>query len=190
MPLLHVQGVHKWLGANHVLRGIDLTVERGEIVVVIGPSGSGKSTLLRCINHLERVDGGTIQLEDDLVGYVMRKGELYEQSEPEIARIRRRIGFVFQQFNLFPHMTALDNVTSARSTCAASAAGTPSEQAHALLERVGLADKARRVPGTVVRRPAAARRDRPRAGDASRGDAVRRADAARSIRSWWARSWR
>ena len=99
--VLQVNGVHKWLGRNHVLRGIDLTVKRGEIVVVIGPSGSGKSTLLRCINHLERIDAGSIQLEGQLVGYEVQDGELYEQSDREVARIRRRIGFVFQQFNLF-----------------------------------------------------------------------------------------
>jgi polar amino acid transport system ATP-binding protein len=148
-PLLRLSGVHKWLGANHVLRGIDLDVHHREIVVVIGPSGSGKSTLLRCINHLERVDAGQISLGDELVGYVMRKGELYEQSEREVARIRRRIGFVFQQFNLFQHMTVLQNITYGPTRVLGLPREAAEERGLTLLRRVGLEARARARPQTL-----------------------------------------
>ncbi|GAA3677259.1 amino acid ABC transporter ATP-binding protein [Nocardioides ginsengisoli] len=109
--MLRVEGVHKWMGHNHVLRGVDLEVRQGEIVCILGPSGSGKSTLLRCINHLDPVDGGVVEVESERIGYETRRGTLYEQSERDVARARRRIGMVFQHFNLFQHLTALENVT-------------------------------------------------------------------------------
>src|SRR5262249_31647656 len=130
-------------------RGISLDVGRGEVVVVIGPSGSGKSTLLRCINHLEKIDGGRIEVNGHLIGYRERDGKLVEDSEKNIARQRAEIGMVFQRFNLFPHMTALENVVEApirvRRTPAAQARG----QGEALLERVGLADKRDAYPGKL-----------------------------------------
>ncbi|WP_445290489.1 ABC transporter permease subunit [Arthrobacter sp. ERGS1:01] len=98
----------QWLGGNHILRGVDMTVQPGEIVCVLGPSGSGKSTLLRCINHLERIDSGTVEVGGERVGYSHHKGELFEHTEREAARMRRQIGMVFQHFNLFTHMTVLE----------------------------------------------------------------------------------
>src|SRR5262249_20327941 len=103
--LLELTDVHKSFGDHHVLRGVDLTVARGAVVVLIGPSGSGKSTLLRCINHLEKVDRGRIVLDGVPMGYRDADGRRVELSEPEVARRRREIGMVFQQFNLFPHLT-------------------------------------------------------------------------------------
>ena len=110
-PLMEARDVNKWLGRNHILRGVDMTVEPGEIVCVLGPSGSGKSTLLRCINGLEAIESGTINVGGDRVGFKTHKGQLYEHTEQEAALMRRRIGMVFQHFNLFNHMTALQNVT-------------------------------------------------------------------------------
>ncbi|GGJ12468.1 amino acid ABC transporter ATP-binding protein [Paenarthrobacter histidinolovorans] len=103
--------VNKWLGSNHILRGVDMSVEAGEIVCVLGPSGSGKSTLLRCINGLESIESGVISFDGDRVGFKTHRGQLYEHTEREAARMRRRIGMVFQHFNLFNHMTVLQNVT-------------------------------------------------------------------------------
>src|SRR5437764_3521580 len=103
----------KRFGNLTILNGIDLSVKRGQAVVVIGPSGSGKTTLLRCINHLEKIDGGRIYIDDELIGYREGRGRLIEDSEANIARIRAEVGFVFQRFNLFPHMTALENVIEA-----------------------------------------------------------------------------
>jgi polar amino acid transport system ATP-binding protein len=108
--MLKVEGVNKWLGDNHVLRGVDITVRKGEIVCVLGPSGSGKSTLLRCINHLDPVDGGVIEVAGERIGYELRGDVLYEQDERAVAKARQHIGMVFQHFNLFGHMTALENV--------------------------------------------------------------------------------
>src|SRR3990167_174393 len=105
--------VHKRFGRLEVLRGVDMDVARGEVVVLIGPSGSGKTTFLRCINHLERVDGGKIYVDGELVGYREKNGRLVEDREAEEARKRAAIGMVFQRFNLFPHLTALGNVIEA-----------------------------------------------------------------------------
>src|SRR5438876_11822428 len=105
--------VHKRFGRLHVLKGVDLEVRRGETVCIIGPSGSGKSTFLRCINHLEKIDSGRIEVNGHLIGYRERNGDLIEDSERSIARQRAEIGMVFQRFNLFPHMTALGNVIEA-----------------------------------------------------------------------------
>jgi polar amino acid transport system ATP-binding protein len=142
-------GVHKWYGRLHVLDDVNLEVRRRETACIIGPSGSGKSTLLRCINHLEKIDSGRIEVNGHLIGYRERNGTLVEDSEASIARQRREIGMVFQRFNLFPHKTALGNVIEAPTRVL----GIPHEQAIAtaekLLERVGLADKRNVYPGKL-----------------------------------------
>ena len=141
--------VHKWFGRLHVLKGVNLEVGVGETVCLIGPSGSGKSTLLRCINHLEKIDSGRIEVNGDLIGYREQKGKLVEDSERSIARQRAEIGLVFQRFNLFPHKTALGNVVEAPIRVR----GVPKEDAiargEALLARVGLADKRDVYPGKL-----------------------------------------
>jgi polar amino acid transport system ATP-binding protein len=140
-PLLDVRAVHKRFGSFEVLAGVDLQVDRGEVTCIIGPSGSGKSTLLRTINQLEPVDRGRIYLDGELIGYRQRAARLVALSERELARQRTRIGMVFQSFNLFPHMTVLENVVEAPT----GVLGRPREEARAeardLLERVGLAAK-------------------------------------------------
>jgi polar amino acid transport system ATP-binding protein len=136
--VLSASGVHKWLGANHVLRGVELEVRRREIIVMIGPSGSGKSTLLRCINHLEPIDAGQIAIEGDLVGYFHKNGELLERSERDVARTRRKIGMVFQQFNLFQHMTALENIAYGPQRVLGLSTADAQARAVSLLQRVGL----------------------------------------------------
>ena len=140
-PMVEVRGVHKLFGTHEVLRGVDLTVAAGTVTVVLGPSGSGKSTLLRSINHLEKVDRGTVRVDGELIGYRQSGSRLHELGERRILRQRAGIGFVFQSFNLFPHLTALENVAEAPI----SALGRPRDEVHRyareLLARVGLADK-------------------------------------------------
>jgi polar amino acid transport system ATP-binding protein len=133
--------VRKRFGRLEVLRGVNLEVARGETVVLLGPSGSGKSTLLRCINHLEALDGGRIEVDGELIGYREVGGKLRELSEPEVARKRSQIGVVFQRFNLFPHLTALGNVVEAPIHVAGVARRDAEERGRELLARVGLADK-------------------------------------------------
>ncbi|MEU6242237.1 amino acid ABC transporter ATP-binding protein [Streptomyces sp. NPDC047024] len=144
---LEIHGVHKWYGAQQVLDGIDLTVRPGEVTVILGPSGSGKSTLLRVVNHLEKPEIGHVSVGGELIG-VRRgnRGRLRELSERAILAQRGRIGFVFQNFNLFPHLTALDNVAAA--PVATGRLGKPEarELARELLGRVGLADRAGAYP--------------------------------------------
>src|SRR5947209_12403003 len=111
--MVRAESVHKSFGHLEVLKGIDLVVRSGEVSVVIGPSGSGKSTFLRCINHLEKLNAGRIWVDGDLIGYRQRGDKLHELREKEVAAQRRSIGMVFQRFNLFPHMTVLDNVMEA-----------------------------------------------------------------------------
>jgi polar amino acid transport system ATP-binding protein len=130
---------------RQVLRGVDLTVEQGSVTVILGPSGSGKSTLLRAINHLEKLDEGFVSVGGELVGVRVRGARLKELSEREILRQRSRIGFVFQNFNLFPHLSILDNVAEAPTARGAKPADAR-ERARELLERVGLADKADAYP--------------------------------------------
>ena len=112
-PLVKIEGLHKYYGHHHVLRGIDLTVNQGEVSVVIGPSGSGKSTMLRCVNLLETISAGRISVGGDLIGYREVKGRLHDLKTKEIAAQRREIGMVFQRFNLFPHKTAMQNIMEA-----------------------------------------------------------------------------
>jgi polar amino acid transport system ATP-binding protein len=147
--MLKVEGVHKWLGENHVLRGVDITVGKGEIVCVLGPSGSGKSTLLRCINHLDPVDGGLIEVAGERIGYELRDGVLYEQPERTIARARRHIGMVFQHFNLFGHMTALENVVYGPVKILKRARKEAAEKARSLLALVGMSERASAYPSQL-----------------------------------------
>ncbi len=145
-PIVDVKDVHKYFGDLHVLRGVSLQVRKGEVVVVIGPSGSGKSTLLRCINHLEKVDRGSITVAGHAVGYRRVKDRLIALREAEIAKQRRRVGMVFQQFNLFPHMTALENITSGPIHALRADAVAARREAHRLLAMVGLPEKAHAYP--------------------------------------------
>jgi polar amino acid transport system ATP-binding protein len=138
---VEVRDVHKWYGTHRVLDGIDLTVAPGEVTAIIGPSGSGKSTLLRVINHLEQPQLGHVSLDGEPIGVRWHRGRLKELSERQILAQRRRIGFVFQNFNLFPHLTVLDNVAAA--PVATGQLGKPEAQrlARELLGRVGLGDR-------------------------------------------------
>src|SRR5579859_3841452 len=141
--------VEKSYGRLDVLKDVSLQVKRGEVVVVIGPSGSGKTTFIRCINHLEKIDGGRITVNGQLIGYRERNGKLVEDSERSISKQRTQIGMVFQRFNLFPHKTALENVIEAP----VRVLGRPKDEAVAeaglLLARVGLADKRDVYPGKL-----------------------------------------
>lgn len=149
VPMLHAEGVRKRYGKLEVLKGVDLTVRRGSVCCLLGPSGSGKSTFLRCINHLEKVDGGRLTVDGELVGYRQHGGKLHELREREVAERRRDIGMVFQRFNLFPHMTALENVIEAPVRVAGVPRARAREEAGHLLERVGLADRAGHYPAQL-----------------------------------------
>ncbi|CCA58234.1 MULTISPECIES: amino acid ABC transporter ATP-binding protein [Streptomyces] len=148
-PMVKAEGVHKSYGAAHILRGIDLEVQNGEVFCLVGPSGSGKSTFLRCINHLERVDGGRLSVDGQLVGYREKNGKLYELKDSEVAVQRRDIGMVFQRFNLFPHMTALANVMEAPIQVKGESKAVARERAVRLLDRVGLSDKTSNYPSQL-----------------------------------------
>jgi polar amino acid transport system ATP-binding protein len=146
---LHAVDVRKRFGRLDVLNGVTLDVRRGETVCVIGPSGSGKSTFLRCINHLEKIDSGRIEVNGHLIGYRERNGKLVEDSERSIARQRAEIGMVFQRFNLFPHKTALGNVIEAPVHVRRSPRDEAVREAETLLTRVGLTDKRDVYPGKL-----------------------------------------
>jgi len=158
---VEVHGVHKSFGTLEVLSGVDLEVRPGGVTVIIGPSGSGKSTLLRVINHLEKVDRGFVAIDDTLIGYSRRGDTLRELKEKQILRQRTQIGFVFQSFNLFPHLTALENVVEAPVSAQGRRRSDVEREARALLARVGLADKAdarpRQLSGGQQQRVAIAR---------------------------------
>jgi polar amino acid transport system ATP-binding protein len=138
---VEVHGVHKSYAGTEVLHGVDLVVEPGTVTVVLGPSGSGKSTLLRSINHLEKVDRGFVALDGELVGYRRKGDKLHELQERDLLRQRTRFGFVFQSFNLFPHLTALDNIVEAPVSAQGRPRGEVEAEARELLARVGLADR-------------------------------------------------
>jgi polar amino acid transport system ATP-binding protein len=140
-PMVKAEGVHKRFGRLEVLNGIDLEVNRGEVMCMLGPSGSGKSTFLRCINHLEKINAGRLSVDGELVGYREAGGKLHELHEREVARKRAEIGMVFQHFNLFPHMTALENVTLAPVRVLGVSRDEARRRAHELLSKVGLGDK-------------------------------------------------
>jgi polar amino acid transport system ATP-binding protein len=147
--IVEARDVHKSFGSLHVLEGIDLTVHRGEVVCLLGASGSGKSTFLRCVNNLEEVDRGFILVDGTLVGGDVRDGRVHAAPPAVVAQRRSRIGMVFQQFNLFGHMTALQNVTLAPIRVKKLDKAEAQERGHALLRRVGLGDKADSYPGQL-----------------------------------------
>jgi polar amino acid transport system ATP-binding protein len=146
---MHAQEVHKRFGKLEVLKGISLEVTKGETVCIIGPSGSGKTTFLRCINHLEKIDSGRIEVNGQLIGYRQRGDRLVEDSERNIARQRTQIGMVFQRFNLFPHKTALENVTEGPIQVLDLPRERAVDDAKQLLERVGLGEKLHTYPGKL-----------------------------------------
>ena len=148
-PMVLAEDVHKSFGHLEVLRGIDLIVERGEVMVVVGPSGSGKSTFLRCINHLEKINAGRLYVDGELVGYREHGGKLHELRDSEVARKRAEIGMVFQRFNLFPHLTAAENVAEAPVQVKRVSRKRAAQRAAELLDRVGLADKVAAYPSEL-----------------------------------------
>jgi polar amino acid transport system ATP-binding protein len=147
--MVRADQVHKRFGRHEVLRGVDLEVAAGQVCCIIGPSGSGKSTLLRCVNHLEKIDQGRLWVDGDLIGYRQRGGKLYEMKPSEVAAQRREIGMVFQQFNLFPHMTALENVMEAPVRVRREARLSAREHATKLLDRVGMRAHLDKYPGQL-----------------------------------------
>jgi polar amino acid transport system ATP-binding protein len=148
-PMVLAEAVHKSFGPLEVLCGIDLVVERGQVMCIVGPSGSGKSTFLRCINHLEKIDAGRLSVDGTLVGYRRQGDRLHELREKEVAQKRSEIGMVFQRFNLFPHMTALGNVIEAPVQVKRESRREVQDRARALLERVGLSGKADAYPSQL-----------------------------------------
>jgi polar amino acid transport system ATP-binding protein len=148
-PLVLAEDVRKSFGPVEVLRGISLTVDPGQVLCIIGPSGSGKSTFIRCINHLEKIDGGRLLVDGHLVGYRRVGTKLYEMRESEIAKRREDVGMVFQHFNLFPHMTVLQNLIEAPTRVKRIAKEEAVSAARALLKQVGLADKEKSYPAQL-----------------------------------------
>ncbi len=144
--MVKAKDVHKRFGRLPVLRGIDLEVERGEVMCMLGPSGSGKTTFLRCINHLEKINAGRIYVDGELVGYRESAGKLHELRERDVVRKRAEIGMVFQHFNLFSHMTALDNVVLAPVRVLGIKRDEARKRAQELLSQVGLADQVNSYP--------------------------------------------
>jgi polar amino acid transport system ATP-binding protein len=140
-PMVLAEGVHKSFGRLEVLRGIDLAVAPREVLCIVGPSGSGKSTFLRCINHLEKIDAGRLSVDGELVGYRQHGDKIYELPDREVCRKRAEIGMVFQRFNLFPHMTALQNIMESPVRVKGEPQKEVEQRGRALLARVGLADK-------------------------------------------------
>ena len=147
--LVEARDVRKNYGQNEVLRGIDLEVARGEVLCIIGPSGAGKSTFLRCVNHLERLDGGSIRVAGELIGYRVEGDDLRELHPKDVAAQCKSIGMVFQQFNLFPHKTALENVMLAPRHVLGLTKSDARECAMSHLERVGLASHATKRPAAL-----------------------------------------
>ncbi|GGH43080.1 amino acid ABC transporter ATP-binding protein [Microbacterium album] len=146
---ISIRNVDKYYGGNQVLFDINLDVKREEVVCLIGPSGSGKSTLLRCINHLETINTGSIVAAGEIVGYRMHRGRLHELRPKDVGRQRAKVGMVFQQFNLFPHLTALQNITLAPRKVKREDMAATTAYAKELLARVGLAGKENSYPGQL-----------------------------------------
>ena len=150
IPMVQAEHVIKRFGANEILSDVSMTVQRNEKVVIIGPSGSGKTTFLRCINHLEKIQSGKIAVDGQLVGYYQdTNGKVIEDTERNISRMRAQIGMVFQRFNLFPHLTALENVIEAPTHVLRVPKRQASERAMELLNKVGLAEKAHHYPNAL-----------------------------------------
>jgi len=148
-PMVKAEGVHKSFGRLEVLKGVSLEVQAGEVVCMIGASGSGKSTFLRCINHLERIDSGRLWVDGRLVGYRQSGDKIYELRDAEVCRERSEIGMVFQRFNLFGHMTALENVVEAPIRVRKMAKRDAVAQGRSLLQQVGLGDKIDNYPAQL-----------------------------------------
>ncbi|WP_269149330.1 amino acid ABC transporter ATP-binding protein [Corynebacterium hindlerae] len=144
--MIHAQRIQKKFGQLHVLKGIDLQVPRGSVTCLIGPSGSGKSTILRCVNHLEKITAGRLYVDGELIGYHEKDGVLYEISEKEAAKQRQDIGMVFQQFNLFPHRTVIENIIEAPILVKGVPESEARSLAMSLLKQVGLEHKADAYP--------------------------------------------
>jgi len=147
--MVRAEQVCKSFGALQVLKGVTLSVERGQVLVLVGPSGSGKSTFLRCINHLETVSAGRLYVDGDLIGYREKAGKLYEMSPRDASKQRRDIGMVFQHFNLFPHRTTLDNIVEAPIHVKGAKKSAAIERARELLNQVGLSDKTDAYPAQL-----------------------------------------
>ncbi len=147
--MVDVRDVHKFFGDLHVLRGVSFEVPRGSVTTILGPSGSGKSTILRCINVLETIQAGSIRVDGQLMGYREAGGKLHELTEKQVAAQRSRIGMVFQRFNLFPHMTALENIMEAPVQVKGVSKEAAKERAEELLTQVGLADRAGHYPAEL-----------------------------------------
>jgi polar amino acid transport system ATP-binding protein len=147
--MVEAHDVYKSYGGVEVLKGVSLTVVRGEVTCLIGPSGSGKSTFLRCINHLEKHDAGELRVDGDLVGYQLRGEKLYERSDKQICAERAQIGMVFQRFNLFQHLTVLDNITVGQVKVKGLDTEAARSKARQLLARVGLQGKERHYPAQL-----------------------------------------
>ncbi len=148
-PMVRAVDVHKRFGTLEVLKGVDIEVASGEVLCLIGPSGSGKSTFLRCVNHLEQIQAGRIEVDGELIGYHERGGRLHEMPEHDVCRQRAQIGMVFQRFNLFAHQTVLQNIVEAPVHVKGIGGAEATERALALLERVGLSDKAAAYPAQL-----------------------------------------
>lgn len=148
-PLIRISDVQKHFGSFHALKGVSLDVMEGEVVCILGPSGSGKSTLLRCINNLEQIDSGMVRLGSEVIGYRVDGHLLHPLSDRELAKQRTHIGMVFQQFNLFPHMTVLENVIEGPVTVKKRAIRDAREEGQRLLERVGLGAKSGNYPNQL-----------------------------------------
>lgn len=143
------RGVHKSYGPKQILKGVDIEVRRGSVTSLIGPSGSGKTTFLRCMNHLESIDAGRIYVDQELIGYQERGGELYEMKQSQIAASRLKTGMVFQKFNLFPHMTVLENIVEAPIRVLGRPRGEVTNEAQTLMTRVGLGDRGSAYPSEL-----------------------------------------
>lgn len=148
-PIVDISRVSKAFGSNEVLKDVSLEVEKGQVVCIIGPSGSGKSTLLNCVNHLEPIDSGSIETAGQYIGYRREKDGLHKLSEYASAKQRRAVGMVFQQFNLFPHMTVRENVTFSQTHVLKRSRAESKATADNLLARVGLGEKGDAYPSSL-----------------------------------------
>ncbi len=148
-PILKAEGVHKSFGRLEVLKGVSMEVNKGQVFCLLGPSGSGKTTFLRCINHLEKINAGRIWVDGELIGYRQVGNKLHEQRDSAIVDCRAEIGMVFQRFNLFPHMTAVQNVMLAQRIVLGRKEDEARRRATELIQRVGLADKIDEYPSRL-----------------------------------------